>query len=160
MNTQAFNLKSYSANYHGIFPFRVEAERNATDVSHTPVVQQRVKLAQDVNQALDHYQSIVSTAVGLDNDGYDLNSQKGICCRPVGLNKKVYEVYAEFTPGSNAQPITKTQIRNAGQALHLLNYSQDANGKLALTMLDPFSSRILMLTKEAGKDLTVSDKPF
>lgn len=161
MTTQSFSLKPYPGNgLAGHFPFRVAAERNATDVSHIPAVQQRSQLASDVNRALDYYQEIGIGAIRCDNDHFDTNSQRGICARPLSMKGKDYEVYVDFTPSASVpQPMTKTQIRFSGKTHNLLDYSQDINGKLTLTMLDPFSSRVLMLAREAGKELTVSTKP-
>lgn len=161
MNTQSFSLKPYPGNgLAGYFPFRVAAEQNATDVSHIPAVQQRSQLASDVNRALDYYQEIGIGAIRCDNDHFDTNSQRGICARPLSMRGENYEVYVEFTPSSSApQPMTKTQIRLSGKSPNLLEYSQDINGKLTLTMLDPASSRILMLAREAGQELKVSTKP-
>lgn len=143
-------------NQAGKIPFRLQAE-SAPDS----------QLAQQVNSALDFYESVLDRLVNRDNGDWDRNRDLG----KVSLNVREgdYEYITKFAyqaqQSRKDQPIQEAHMQKGRYYVYLakdlppapysIDYKTNAAGGVSLSMLDPFSATALNMVLEPNGQASV-----
>lgn len=172
MNVKGFKAVPYrNSKRVAAIPFRVLAERNASDFVQLYAVDTCVKLADEANHIIEHFEQLAALAVAQDGQAQDLNDQPGkVAIVEIGkvspkeskehTTCRDYKACIEFEAlqERTSQPVRQANIRWHG--LHASSpddfiMKSEASGDMTLQMTYPVKGKSMTINVGPNGTLTI-----